>query len=240
VFPPPPDIYEIRVPPAPSAVGLELYQSNQLEEAMSHPIPATLYRIAAASGCGSAAVLLINAAKRAEVIPTSAFTQLIAPVAQILALALVTALYFAFGRRTGIFGLVAYLLNAFALSALVGVEFVINLVFRDLPAETVAALRAGSLGIALTAASILFLLGTLAFVTAMLRTREVPAAPLVLYAIGAVPIALRAFVPEAVLDLGLAVLAVGVAWLGIWLFNRSNRIATWTVNARPAYRDAAV
>jgi hypothetical protein len=225
---------------APSAVGLELYQSNQLEEAMSHPIPATLYRIAAAAGCGSAAVLLINAAKRAEVIPTSAFTQLIAPVAQILALALVTALYFAFGRRTGIFGLVAYLLNAFALSALVGVEFVINLVFRDLPAETVAALRAGSLGIALTAASILFLLGTLAFVTAMLRTREVPAAPLVLYAIGAVPIALRAFVPEAVLDLGLAVLAVGVAWLGIWLFNRSNRIATWTVNARPAYRDAAV
>jgi hypothetical protein len=208
---------------------------------MSHLIPATLYRIAAAAGCGSAAVLLINAAKRAEVIPTSAFTQLIAPVAQILALALVTALYFAFGRRTGIFGLVAYLLNAFALSALVGVEFVINLVFRDLPAETVAALRAGSLGIALTAASILFLLGTLAFVTAMLRTREVPAAPLVLYAIGAVPISLRAFVPEAVLDLGLAVLAVGVAWLGIWLFNRSNRIGTWTVNgARPAYSDAAV
>ena len=196
---------------------------------MSHPIPATLYRIAAASGCGSAAVLLINAAKRAEVIPTSAFTQLIAPVAQILALALVTALYFAFGRRTGIFGLVAYLLNAFALSALVGVEFVINLVFRDLPAETVAALRAGSLGIALTAASILFLLGTLAFVTAMLRTREVPAAPLVLYAIGAVPIALRAFVPEAILDLGLVTLAVGVAWLGIWLFGRSSRIATWKV-----------
>ena len=104
---------------------------------MSHPVPATLYRIAAAAGCGSAVVLLVNAAKRAEVIPTSAFTQLIAPVAEILALALVTALYFAFGRRTGIFGLVAYLLNAFALSALVGVEFVINLVFRDLPADTV-------------------------------------------------------------------------------------------------------
>ena len=208
---------------------------------MSHPIPATLYRIAAASGCGSAAVLLINAAKRAEVIPTSAFTELIAPVAQILALALVTALYFAFGRRTGTFGLVAYLLNAFALSALVGVEFVINLVFRDLPAETVAALRTGSLGIALTAASILFLLGTLVFVTTMLRTREVPTAPLVLYAVGAVPVALRAFVPEGVLDLGLAVLAVGIAWLAIWLFNRSNRIATWTVTGTPpAYRDITV
>ncbi len=76
-----------------------------------------------------------------------------------------TGLYFAFARRTGISGLVAYLLNAFALATLVGVEFVINLVFRDLPADTVAALRAGSLGIALTAAFILFLLGTLAFVT---------------------------------------------------------------------------
>src|SRR5215212_341640 len=203
---------------------------------MSHPVPATLYRIAAASGCGSAGILLINAAKRAEVIPTSAFTQLVAPVAQILALALVTALYFAFGRRTGIFGLVAYLLNAFALSALVGVEFVVHLVFRDLPAETVAALRGGSLGIALTAASILFLLGTLAFVTAMLRTREVPAAPLVLYAIGAVPISLRAFVPEAALDLGLAVLALGLAWLAIWLFGRASHIVSWTLASTPPTR----
>jgi hypothetical protein len=121
------------------------------------------------------------------------------------------------------------------------VEFVINLVFRDLPAETVAALRDGSLGIALTAASILFLLGTVAFVTTMLRTREVPTAPLVLYAVGAVAASLRAFVPEAVLDLGLAVLSVGIAWLGIWLFGRSNRIATWTTTGtRTAYQDVAV
>ena len=206
---------------------------------MSHPVPATLYRIAAAAGCGSAAVLLINAAKRAEIIPTSTFTQLIAPVAQILALAFVTALYLAFGRRTGISGLVAYLLNAFALAALVGVEFVINLVFRDLPADTIAALRAGSLGLALTAASILFLVGTLAFVTAMLRTREVPTVPLVLYAVGAVPVALRAFVPEAALDLGLAVLALGLAWLAIWLFGRASRIVSWTpASPPPAYRVA--
>ncbi|HZA72761.1 MAG TPA: hypothetical protein VE476_07580 [Propionibacteriaceae bacterium] len=206
---------------------------------MSHPVPATLYRIAAAAGCGSAVVLLINAAKRAEIIPTSALTQLIAPVAQILALAFVTALYFAFGRRAGTFGLVAYLLNAFALAALVGVEFVINLVFRDLPADTVGALRAGSLGIALTAASILFLLGTLAFVTAMLRTREVPAVPLVLYAVGAVPVALRAFVPEAALDLGLAVLALGIAWLAIWLFGRSSRIVSWTLTGTPPAHSVA-
>ena len=196
---------------------------------MSHPNPSTHYRIAAVAGGGSAIILLINAAKRAEVIPTSAFTQLVAPLAQILALALVTALYLAFGRRAGTFGLVAFLVNALALSALVGVEFVINLVFFELPIETIEALRDGSLGIALTAASILFLLGTLAFVTAMLRTRELPTAPLVLYAVGVVPIALRAFVPEAILDLGLVTLAVGVAWLGIWLFGSSSRIATTTM-----------
>ena len=119
-------------------------------------------------------------------------------------------------------------------------EFVINLVFRELPADTIAALRAGPLGIALTAASVLFLLGTLTFVIAMLRTREVPVAPLVLYAVGAVPIALRAFVPEVALDLGLAVLASGIAWLAIWLFGRSNRIVSWTLTgAPPAHRVAA-
>ncbi len=175
----------------------------------------------------AAAILFINAAKRAEIIPTSAFTQLVAPLAQILALVLVTALYLAFGRRTGTFGLVAFLLNAFSLSALVGVEFVINLVFADLPDHTIAALREGTLGIALTVASISFLLGTLAFVAAMIRSREVPTAPLVLYAVGAVPVSFRAFVPEAALDLGLATMAVGIGWIAIWLYSRSGQITTW-------------
>lgn len=193
---------------------------------MSHPAPTTFYRIGAAAGLGSAVVLLINAAKRADLIPTTAFTQLVAPVAQILALALVTVLYFAFGRRAGTFGLIAYLLNAFALAGLVGVEFVINLVFSELPDRTGDALRDGTLGIALTAASVLFLLGTFAFVSAMLRGRELPTAPLVLYAVGAVPVSLRAFVPEAALDLGLLALAIAVGWLGVRLLDRSNRIPT--------------
>jgi hypothetical protein len=193
---------------------------------MSHPELVTLCRIGAVAGCASAVVLLVNAAKRADIIGTTAFTQLVAPLAQILALALVTALYLAFGRRTGTLGLVAYLLNAFALSALVGVEFVLNLVFRDLPGATVQALRAGSLGFALSAASVLFLLGTLAFTATMLGGREIPPVPLVLYAVGAVPVALRSLVPEAVLDLGLVVLAAGVAWLSLWLLRRSSHRAT--------------
>jgi len=194
---------------------------------MPQPVPATLYRIGAVAGVGSAVVLLINAAKRAEVIPTSAFTQLVAPLAQILALALVTALYFAFGRRTGTFGLVAFILNAFSLAALVGVEFVINLVFADLPDRTVDALRDGTLGIALTVVSVSFLLGTLTYVAAMVRSHAVPAAPLVLYAVGAVPVSLRAFVPETALNLGLVTMGLGAGWLSVWFFNRTSRISTW-------------
>jgi hypothetical protein len=183
-------------------------------------------------------VLLINAAKRAEVIPTSALTQLVAPLAQILALALVTGLYLAFGRRAGRFGLVAYLINAFALAALVGVEFVINLVFAELPPDTIEALRAGPLGVALTVASVVFLLGTLAFAVAMIRTRELPTAPLAVYAIGAVPVALRAFVPEAVLDLGLLALAVGVGWLAVWFFLRATTIPVHATAAFALTSDA--
>ena len=198
---------------------------------MSHPVPATLYRIALAAGCGSAVVLLINAAKRADVIPTSALTQLVAPLAEILALALVTALYLAFGRRAGTFGLVAFLLNAFALSALVGVEFVINLVFNDLPDHTVDVLRDGTLGIALAVVSISFLLGTVAFVVAMHLTREMPTVPLVLYAVGAVPVAFRAAVPEAALDLGLVTMAAGIGWIAVWLLGRAGSITTWSDQA---------
>jgi hypothetical protein len=195
---------------------------------MSHINPATFFRIGGVAGCGTAVILLINAAKRAEVIPTSAVTQLVAPLAQILALAFITTLYLAFGRRAGTFGLVAFLLNAFALAALVGVEFVINLVFAELPDHTIEALRDGPLGVALTVASITFLLGTLTFVATMIRTRQVPVAPLVLYAVGAVPVSFRAFVPEAALDLGLVTMAAGAGWLAVWLFISAIPIATWT------------
>lgn len=194
---------------------------------MTRPRPRTLYRIGAVAGVGGALILLINAAKRADVIPTTAFTQLVAPLAQILALALVTALYFAYGRSRGTFGLVAYLLNAFALAALVGVEFVINLVFNELPTDTIDALRDGPLGIALTVASILFLLGTLAFVASLLGTGQVSVTPLAMYALGAVPVSLRAFVPEAALDIGLALMAGGIGWISLALLEGADRIPSW-------------
>lgn len=70
----------------------------------------------------------------------------------------------------------------------------------------------------------------------MLRSREIPAVSLARYTVGVIPVSLRAFVPEAVLDLALAVLAVGIAWLAGWVFNRSSHISTWTTSSTPPVR----
>lgn len=182
---------------------------------LSHP----LRRLAGVAGLLSAAVLVVNAAKRAELVPASALTQLLAPLAEVFALALITGLYLLCESRLGRFGRVAFAVNYLALGALVGVEFVINLVFARLEPAQITELRSGPLGLALTISSVLFLIGSVAFAVALLPTGLVPRGALALYAVGSVPVALRAFVPELVLDVSLVVLAGGVAWLSVSLWN---------------------
>lgn len=191
---------------------------------MTNVAASTLYRVAAVAGIGGAVVLVVNAAKRAALIPASTATQLVAPLAEVLGLALVTGLFFAASRRTGAWGLVAYLLNSLALASLIGAEFVINLVFSQVSPELRGDLLAGPLGLGLTIASGLFLLGSLAFAASLIVAREVPVGAVALYSIGAIPVALRAFVPELVLDLGLVVLAAGIGWLSIWLLGRARTL----------------
>lgn len=183
----------------------------------------TLYRLASIAGIGSAVILLINAAKRASLIPASDLTQLLAPFAEVLALGFVVGLFMGFGRRAGLFGMIAFVMNFFALASLEGVEVVINLIFAKLPLETIMELRAGPLGLMLTVTSMLFLVASLAFVISLFG-KGVPRVPLVLYAIGVVPIALRAFVPELALDLGLVTLAAAIGWLAVWLWGRADAI----------------
>jgi hypothetical protein len=187
---------------------------------------AALYRLAAAAGVGSALVLLVNAAKRSGLIATTDLTQLLAPLAEIMALGLVTGLFLAFGRRAGLFGVIAFVSHFIALASLEGIEVVINLVFSKLPVETIAELRGGPLGLVLTVSSLLFLVSSLAFVLSLVVERSLPRLPLVLYVIGAGLIALRAFVPELALDLGLVSLAAAVAWLAGCLWMRAGTLTT--------------
>jgi hypothetical protein len=180
-------------------------------------LPAVLIKIFAVAGFLSAAILLVNAAKRAAIIPTSPFTQLAAPIAQLAAIGLVVGIYVLVSHHAGALGTTGAVISVVALAGLVGVEFVLNLVFPYVDPGVVAALRAGPLGIALTAVSLLFLLGAVVLMLALWRSSSVPKALVILYTASVIPIALRTVFPEMVLQLGLVGLAVAITGLAIWM-----------------------
>jgi hypothetical protein len=186
-------------------------------------LPAVLIRIFAFAGFVAAAILLVNAAKRAGIIPTSPFTQLAAPIAQVAAIGLVVGMYLLISRKAGMLAASGAVISVTSLAGLVGVEFVLNLVFPYVGQDVVAVLRSGPLGIALTAVSVLFLLGTVIFMLALWRTSTVPKGAIILYTVSSVPIALRTVFPETVLQLGLVGLAVAAAFLGTWMLRNTPR-----------------
>jgi hypothetical protein len=186
-------------------------------------LPAAMIRIFAYAGFVSGAILVVNAAKRAGIIPTSPFTQLAAPVAQLAAIGLVIGIYLLISRTTGVLAASGALLTITSLAGLVGVEFILNLVFPYVDPGVIMALRAGPLGIALTAVSVLFLLGTVVFMVALWRASGVPRGAVLLYTASAMPIALRTIFPETVLQLGLIGLAVAIIWLATWMLRNIPR-----------------
>jgi hypothetical protein len=174
-------------------------------------------RFAAIAGILAAAILFVNAGKRAGLIPLSPLTQLIAPLAQALAIVLVIGIAQVALRKTSRFSAIAIGVNLVGLAAATGTEWVINLVFAQLDAAQVTALRSGPLGTAFLAASAVFLAGSLLFCIALLRDGTAPRIPTIAYALASFPIGFRNLVPEIVLDLALAVLAAAVLWLALWL-----------------------
>jgi aspartate aminotransferase-like enzyme len=68
--------------------------------------------------------LFVNAAKRAGLIPLSAVTQLVAPLAQALAIILVVGLAGVAMRHASRYSSVALALNVLGLAAVTGVEWV--------------------------------------------------------------------------------------------------------------------
>jgi hypothetical protein len=180
-------------------------------------LPAALIKVFAVAGFLSATILVLNAAKRSGIIPTTPFTQLAAPVAQLAAIRLVIGIYLVISPKADILGIVGATLSVAALAGLVGVEFVLNLVFPYLDQDIIAVLRQGPLAIALTAVSLLFLVGTVIFMLTLWRTSTAPRGAILLYTAGTIPIALRALFPETVLQIGLIALAAAISWLTIWM-----------------------
>ena len=181
-------------------------------------------------------MLVVNAAKRAEILALSPATQLAAPLAQLMAIGLIVGIYVATPAIRGRLGSIGVAIYVASLVALVGVEFVINLVFPYVAPEIIGDLRAGPLGIAFTVASVSFLLGTIIFYSALWRVAGSPKVAIIVSVLSSVPIALRTAFPEVVLQIGLVGLAAGVSMLAIWLL-RSARTNTAVLEA-PAHAGA--
>ena len=183
-------------------------------------------RVFAIAGVLSAVILVVNAAKRAGILPSVAATQLVAPFASLFALALVIGIVVAHPAMRGRLGAVGALLYGSSLVGFVAAEWVINLVFRYIETEQISELRAGPLGVAFTVTSVGVLVGGLLFFVALWRVPQSPKIATVLTLVSTVPVALRTLFPEIVLDISLVGLAVGVAWLSVWLLrSESTRVA---------------
>jgi hypothetical protein len=188
--------------------------NRSVERQAPSPFPS---RLTAVAGLAAAAILFINAAKRAGLIEISSATQLVAPLAQALAIVLVVGLAAVAMRQSSTYSSVALALNVLGLAAATGVEWVINLVFVELDRAQIGMLRTGPLGTAFLAASLMFLLGSIVYCSALLRDGKAPRIPVVAYAVATLPIALRNFVPELVLDLALVLLGAAVISLAVWM-----------------------
>jgi hypothetical protein len=177
----------------------------------------TRYRIAAWAGVLGMLGTIVNAARRAGVIPGTPLTHAIAPLAPALAVVVVVALYLYQRERLGVVGFVGFAATLLGVVGLFGVEFTTHAVFQFLPADQLAALTAGPTRGYLLAVAGTFAVGVILFGLAQLRARMLPAPPILVFILGWVAASLRGIVPDPVFLIGLVVGAAGTLWLSLAL-----------------------
>ncbi|MFI6395942.1 hypothetical protein ACIBHY_36660 [Nonomuraea sp. NPDC050547] len=185
-----------------------------------------MFRLTAAAGFLCAVVLAFNTARRAGVLPETALTHAIAPLAPLAGLFAITGCYFLISRTAGRLGLIGFTLNAAGLAGAFAVEYTLHFVFPALGRSTVATLVAGGTGRAFLVTSLVLMAGVLTFAAAAIRAGGLPTGAIVLYAAGMIPGSLRNVVPEPLYLLGLLVAAAGVAWLALGLWRAEPARAT--------------
>lgn len=184
--------------------------------------PSPFYRATAVAGFACALLLVVNVARRGGLLPETALTHALAPLASLAGLFAITGLYLALRRTAGTLGLVGYLLNAAGLAGAFAIEYTLHFVFPYLGMGAVDGLLKGGTGRAFLVTSVVLFAGVVTFGAAMLRTRAVPAAAVVLYVAGLVPGSLRSFFPLPVYLAGLVVAAAGLAWMMTRLWNTAD------------------
>ncbi|MFI7126393.1 hypothetical protein ACIBQ1_11915 [Nonomuraea sp. NPDC050153] len=177
-----------------------------------------VYRVTAAAGFVCAVLLVVNSARRAGLLPETAFTHAIAPFGALTGLLAITGIYLLVRGTAGGLGLVGYVLNSAGLAGAFAIEYILHFVFPYLGGGTVSELLAGSTGRAFLVTAAVLLAGVLTFSLAAIRSGVMPVVGVVLYAVGMVPGSLRNVVPLPVYLTGLVVAAVGVAWMAARLW----------------------
>jgi hypothetical protein len=177
----------------------------------------TLYRLAAWCGVIGGAGVLFNTARRTGLVPENGLTEALAPLASLLLLLFLVALYLAQRERTGAGGLVGFGLTFAGLTGLFAIEFVGHGVFQFLDQSTVDDIVAGPTRGYFLAVAVTFIVGVLVLGAVQLRARILPAPATAMFAVGYVAAGLRGLVPEGVYVGGLAVGAVATIWLALAL-----------------------
>jgi hypothetical protein len=158
--------------------------------------------------------------------------------------AALTALYLHMGSG-GRFAGVAYALNAIGLGLFTGVAFALNLVLFFLTESTVDDVLAGPTGPVIRIAGIVFVLGTVLFGAAMVRSRAFPRVPVWGYTVTLPLLALLAPLPDTPLTSAVHVLAAAsLIWLSVTVWHAAGRTprvtsagtAAATTAARPTAR----
>ncbi|MFF4625611.1 hypothetical protein [Nonomuraea jabiensis] len=196
----------------------------------------SVHRVTAAAGFVCAVLLVVNSARRAGLLPETAFTHAIAPFGALTGLLAITGIYLVIRDTAGSLGLIGYVLNSAGLAGAFAIEYILHFVFPYLGGGTVSELLAGGTGRAFLVTSAVLLAGVLTFGVAAIRSGAMPVVGVVLYAVGMVPGSLRSVVPVPVYLAGLVVAAIGVAWMAARLWGVEEEFIarrSRTTGARP-------
>ncbi|MEV4016950.1 hypothetical protein AB0J35_41310 [Nonomuraea angiospora] len=191
-----------------------------------------VYRVTSAAGFVCAVLLVVNSARRAGLLPETAFTHAIAPFGALTGLLAITGIYLIVRGTAGGLGLIGYVLNSAGLAGAFAIEYILHFVFPYLGGGTVSELLAGGTGRAFLVTSAVLLAGVLTFSVAAIRSGAMPAVGVVLYAVGMVPGSLRNVVPVPVYLAGLVVAAIGVAWMAARLWRAEEEFVAHPTRTR--------
>ncbi|MGL5908606.1 MAG: hypothetical protein ACRCZP_01310 [Phycicoccus sp.] len=158
----------------------------------------------------------------------SAATSLLLSLAPALAVPLVVGLYVRQAGSAGSFGVLAYAVNLIGTGLFAGVAFSLDAILFFLDAATVAELRSGISGTALSVGGIVFVVGAVLFGASMVRARVHHRVAAWGYTVAVPGLALTSRLPESIVTATVHA-AVGASMvtlaLGLWSATSGGEVA---------------